>query len=65
MSTIRLDRNAFRRGVEDVMTLAPLRDVVRTASGVFIERSKVERKDDNHKTMGRELRQNDGKPTRR
>lgn len=33
--TVRLDREAFRRGVEDAMTLAPLRDAVRSASSVF------------------------------
>ncbi len=37
--SVRIDRNAFRRGVEDVMTFAPLRDAVRTASGVFLHRS--------------------------
>lgn len=37
--SVRIDRNAFRRGVEDVMTFAPLRDAVKTASGVFLHRS--------------------------
>ena len=29
MTTVRLNRDAFRRGVEDVMTFAPLRDAVK------------------------------------
>jgi hypothetical protein len=28
---VRIDREAFRRGVEDIMTLAPLRDAVANA----------------------------------
>ena len=36
---VRIDRDAFRRGVEDVMTLAPLREAVRSAAtGVFSKR---------------------------
>ncbi len=31
-NAVRIDRKAFQRGVEDIMTLAPLRDAV---SGVF------------------------------
>jgi hypothetical protein len=39
MSTVRLDRDAFRRGVDDVLTLAPLRDAVRVAAGAFATKS--------------------------
>jgi hypothetical protein len=31
-NAVRIDRDAFKRGVEDVMTLAPLRDAVRSAA---------------------------------
>lgn len=67
MTTIRLDRNAFRRGVNEVMTLAPLRDAVRTASSVFVSGGvdKHVRKDQNENSAVRELRKNDGKPAGR
>lgn len=37
-STLKIDRDAFRRGVEDVMTLAPLREAVKHAGGVLMGR---------------------------
>jgi hypothetical protein len=66
MSTVRLDRDAFKRGVEDVMTLAPLRDAVRSATGAFMQRSEPTNGPRNAKPdEKRDVKQNDGKPARR
>lgn len=63
-NTVRIDRDAFKRGVEDVMTLAPLRDAVRTASGIFLNRQE---RDDAKGTslQTRDPRRDDGKYTKR
>lgn len=67
MTTIRLDRNAFRRGVNEVMTFAPLRDAVRSASDALFTSDSLEKRfskaqQQQQKNAVRELRKNDGKP---
>ncbi len=66
MTTIRLDRNAFRRGVNEVMTFAPLRDAVRSASDALFTSDSLEERfskaQQQQKNAVRELRKNDGKP---
>lgn len=67
MSSVRLDRDAFKRGVEDVMTLAPLRDAVRTAAGVFMQRGEASDSRPMKTTASekRDVKANDGKSSRR
>lgn len=59
-STIKFSQKAFKRGVDDVLTLAPLREAVRevvrsSASGAFKSSSKaVAPSDSNRGTYGRD-----------
>ncbi len=64
--TVRIDRDAFRRGVEDVMTFAPLREAVRTAGGVFVNRREKDQARRNKSSVPetRDTKANDGNSPR-
>jgi hypothetical protein len=65
MSSVRLDRDAFKRGVEDVMSFAPLRDAVRSAAGVFMQRGDSERDLKTNASDKRDVKTNDRKSSSR
>ncbi|MCY1664594.1 hypothetical protein [Rhizobium sp. SL86] len=63
--SVRIDRDAFRRGVNDVMTFAPLRDAVRNATDLFggMRHQNTERAERDDTKTGKNVKEHDGKST--
>lgn len=61
--SVRIDRDAFKRGVNDVMTFAPLREAMRSATGFFggVREHGSDKRNDAQNETGKNIKTHDGR----